>query len=552
MIYFEWRGDSGDIIAAFLLSWIVLFLVMAFLAFFLRKKHQLPLCQPLKAKSPLWYVDFYAPIPLRTTWAELAIGVWIIGWISLCFAYVYNHAHINNLIGKVPRGFGGAVAGMLTLQLFPVSRKSVLLLAFGIPFERALKFHKKLGLWIFIFMTVHGLGMWLSHVQYFDNGRPNYASQTYIDTLSTSEAVEEGFKRVTKWEIGYPHGPPLAGLIAWVACCFVVLPAVLIRRKHWNLFVVLHTAYAVLFVFAWIHYPTLMIFSAIPVLLYTLDVIIRYYQSHSIRAEVIGVERYLNVVKLTLNKNDIGEIKPFQWVSLKNDDFGKLAQEWHPFSVSTSRDGTFTVHIRDMGPGQWTHDLRGISIGDEFACQGPFGRPMVQYDSDSRTELYLCAGGIGFTAILSMIDFHASQRYEKNNNVRLIVVWAFRGKQGYEPFANELRALSQINGVEWQLHNTVPQNEFSMMNVEPSYYSSQSSYYENPLNKTNFPQKELPQEFSDTPFPIMFGRPHWETVLSHAQPGAAVYVCGPPGLVYDVEKAAGNNSIPVHKEVFEL
>ena len=551
MIYFEWRGDSGDIIAVLLFSWIGLFLVIAVVAIVLQllnKTYQFPLCGPLKAKSPLWYLDFYAPIPLRTTWAEFIMGMWILGWLGLCFAYVFNHATINNLVGKVPRGLGGVVAGMLTLQLFPVARKSLLLLAFGIPFERALKFHKKLGFWILIFMTAHGLGMWLAHVQYYDNGSPNWSTRTYTDTYSTSEAVKEGLKRIIKWEIGFPHGPPLAGLLAWVAALFVVLPAAFLRRSHWNLFVVLHTLYAVLYIFAWIHYPTLMIFSGIPVLLYAIDVLIRYYESHTNRAEVLGIERFGNVVKLTLHKKGISELKPFQWVSLKNSDMG--AQEWHPFSISTAREETFTLHIRDMGPGEWTHDLRQVSVGDQFACQGPFGRPMVQYDMEGRSEIYLCAGGIGFTAILSMIDFHASQRYVKNSNVRLIVIWAFRGRAGYEPFAKELRALSQVNGVEWQLYNTSA-SEASMLNSKGSSYYTSQSQYENPLNNANYPEKEADYH-SDIPFPTMFGRPNWSAVLDHAQPGSAVFACGPGGLIYDVESAAVANNVPLHKEVFEL
>ncbi len=71
------------------------------------------------------------------------------------------------------------LAGALTLQLFPVARTSFLLATFGIPFERALKFHKKLGLWIWIGMTVHFGGMWITHAMYYHKGEPDLATCTY-------------------------------------------------------------------------------------------------------------------------------------------------------------------------------------------------------------------------------------------------------------------------------------------------------------------------------------------------------------------------------------
>lgn len=76
---------------------------------------------------------------------EFVMLLWLIAVLCLCWGYLFEHARVNNLVGRFARPFGGVCVGIAALIIFPVSRHSVLLPLFGIPFDRALRFHKFLA-----------------------------------------------------------------------------------------------------------------------------------------------------------------------------------------------------------------------------------------------------------------------------------------------------------------------------------------------------------------------------------------------------------------------
>merc|ERR1711871_1402827 len=64
------------------------------------------------------------------------------------------------LAGKI--GYAWAATGPINLAvlLLPVTRTSPWVVLLGIPFERAVKYHRWLGRWAYLGITVHGMSMW--------------------------------------------------------------------------------------------------------------------------------------------------------------------------------------------------------------------------------------------------------------------------------------------------------------------------------------------------------------------------------------------------------
>jgi predicted ferric reductase len=108
----------------------------------------------------------------------------------------------------------------------------------------------------------------------------------------------------------------------------------------------------------------------------------------------------------------------FVFISIESDAVDK---EQHPFSISSSPDSarTFQLTIRDLG--DFTSRIRNVKPGDRAFIEGPYGA-FTHLDQDPDEPLFLIAGGIGITPILSMI--HHLSRNRPTAHVHII--WCAR------------------------------------------------------------------------------------------------------------------------------
>ena len=596
-IYFEWRGDHGMAIGLLMMAWVALFVLMGLVAVVMRMQgvEFRRLCGPLVPGSVASLVESLMLVPLRVSVAELAVCLWVVGWLVLTFLYVWNHAYINNLVGPIPRAIGGMVAGLLTLMLFPVARQSVLLVSFGIPFERALAFHRRMGVWVLVLMLAHFFGMLISHAVYYHHGEPNRPARVYYPGVGRAEAGRKAMARMLKWEIGYPHGPPLAGFIALFVMLAIAVAAA-VRRSHWNLFAVVHSLYAVLYVLSWIHYPSLMVWSAVPLLLYVGDLFLRNAQAFCNKARIVSVDTYdSGVTCVTFVRKQAFVPGPAQWVSVRIPSAEKSVAEWHPFSVSSvaqTDEGTrFTIHCKKMGEGEWTDRIRSQQLeGADALVQGPFGSPMI--DVDGADSLLLVAGGVGITAVLGTLSYLAARNRLAKVSKQITVVWTVRGEAMEQAFAQQIAAVIN-SGLELRLHihdslKAVSSSSGSPKKV-PQYFSSQARLpsfgqtHNNGQGATEFGRrgsvvqplmppvvgKMLPPDAAlESPsyraqcdpeavtrcecVEHHGGRPELASYVSQAPVGTRVLACGPGPLLYSVESEARVHGFAVHTEVFEF
>ena len=299
----------------------------------------------------------------------------------------------------VYRAAGYALATSIGLQLLPVTRRSPLLWITTISFERALWFHRLLGVLTVALTLVHGVGMLVEF------------SRTPL-----------GFSYAVSW-ISTTAVNPLAGLIAGVFLLimgFAALPW--IRRNYWTVFRALHFLWPLVILFSALHTigsatPVLPLFAlglillAIDLVLHIGDVVLR---PSKLLASECTVLDGAGITRLVFSKGTSSlwpfVFRPgqFMWVWAP-----RLSLFPHPFSISrpqdTLRPDLVSVHVKGMSAGRFTQRLAAV-VGEEAMPRlhpvyvlGPFGRPSVPLEEFH--HFVLIAGGVGITAIAPL---HAS------------------------------------------------------------------------------------------------------------------------------------------------
>ena len=104
-------------------------------------------------------------------------------------------------------GFGYAAIYCFAFVLLPIVRRSPLSRLLGTSFERAVKFHRWMGVLCFVFVTIHGAGM----ISVFGG-----------DVLEWGDNGDN--------DINY-----LAGVISWIALFVLVVSSLsIVRRRFWE------------------------------------------------------------------------------------------------------------------------------------------------------------------------------------------------------------------------------------------------------------------------------------------------------------------------------
>ena len=84
----------------------------------------------------------------------------VIGLIVFWFWYFtikYTRIQGLELSERAARGLGHVANLSMSLLLFPVTRNSIWEHVFGVPFERAIKYHRWAGVFFFIANAAHGI-----------------------------------------------------------------------------------------------------------------------------------------------------------------------------------------------------------------------------------------------------------------------------------------------------------------------------------------------------------------------------------------------------------
>ena len=182
------------------------------------------------------------------------------------------------------------------------------------------------------------------------------------------------------------------------------------------------------------------------------------------------------VAKLVVSTGDKMAYEPGQYVwiafALKSGPEALQSLSFHPYSISSAHapgDKTYTLHIKDMGPGSWSEAVVKAAVegAESFkgGCRvgGPAGK--LSIDPTHFEHVVLIAGGIGFAPLASLLAAivrdaaaggkdGALRRYALVKHVT--VLWAVKDAPCLSWFAAELDAARAATNVvvDLQLHVT--------------------------------------------------------------------------------------------------
>ncbi|CAE7485493.1 DUOX2 [Symbiodinium sp. CCMP2592] len=289
--------------------------------------------------------------------------------------------------GDVERsGYPATFLGALTYAT--ACRNSILTLLTGVPFERALFYHKCIAV-VAIFAACYH----------------SYVALSFPVEVGHAAIGTEQFTLTVLGE-----GRNFSGVLmvaCWVSATLVAL--VWIRRYLFEVFNRLHIVAAIVgLVFAAQHGATttlagggLWVLDKILSLLSSLGRVNRA-QTQKALARVLPSE----VVEISFPRGGF-RYKGGQWCNVWLPGLGL---QWHPFSLSSSpQDEEVTFHIRALGG--WTTSLvrslketevSGSKVPLPIYVDGPFGSVGLDIDGPAYKSFLLVAGGIGVTPLRSI------------------------------------------------------------------------------------------------------------------------------------------------------
>jgi predicted ferric reductase len=378
-------------------------------------------------------------------------------------------------------GYARVMGHMTTLSMsfltFPVARNSVWEAAFGVPFDRAVKYHRALGRLTWLLVTVH-LSLWLIKWSLEGTLRANITTidNLQVTALDPNDPNTEGGTHGDNWTIVVVE-------IAWILLTVALLVATFLRRWNYELFQYTHV-FALLFMFAaivhaWSHWY----YTAAGLLLFVFDKVIRTVNTAR-PVDVLSLSHADGITRVVVRATALGPrgfyAGQYAWLCVPSIS----PFQWHPFTISSSPskaalEATAEFHIKDMGEGTWTGKLAAQALaltgkpeGDQegllpssapalvMSIDGPYGRTGHYYES---TVLLLIAGGIGITpmhAILQDLLLRASEvgtreaaKHEGPSAARLPLgrvqrvhlVWAVRDERLPQAFADTLLGLLELD-----------------------------------------------------------------------------------------------------------
>jgi NADPH oxidase len=260
-------------------------------------------------------------------------------------------------------------------------KNSLLTLLFGIPFERALWYHKVAARLAYINGVLH------TYVSYYYPDPRNGLPPPY-----TNEASNPDFLKFLVADSVNSGGTMI--IVFMTAIIVSALP--FIRRKAFEFFYYLHIIFSASMV-GCAFYHTGILIPILGALTWGLDLAIRKVGVPCCRYPRKACVRIISasVVEVCFPKAEGFDYNPGQYVYLAVPELS--VWQWHPFSLSSSPEQKIvTIHIRKAG--SWTsalYELAKKKSQVSILLEGPYGSVGVDLSSDRYKMIMLFSGGIG-------------------------------------------------------------------------------------------------------------------------------------------------------------
>ena len=507
---------------------------------------------------------------LTATIGEVAVWTALVAWLVIAFVERYDNltddpptenSGYETFFGNKTRALGRAFVQMalrcLCLAVLSPSRNAAIPQLFGIPMDRAIKHHKRIGRLFYAFVCLHVVCMLAGGTE---KGPVTWSKQFNLNEHNL-------------W-------PGVVAFVAWTGQYVTSLPW--FRRHHFEHFYFLHLNF--MFVgnmFTIFHNRFRAVVWVIPAFaFFWLDFGIRWYTKMCKKASIVEYEIVdENLVKLVVRREGFpGAAFDFHpgsyiWLSvdvpadkrseyMRDDIIGPPAfpvnvPSWvwfHPITVSSFDPETshLTLFIKrfagadlrgdglDEWSGQLVHTMKAVrdakmKLEDvRVHVGGPHGN--LQVDPALCDHVVLCAGGIGVTPMAAILEdrVRGAKSGAIKSGSKTTLVWTTRSPAEVAAFSYLFAAIAELD-----------EKTRCLFDVRIHLTGGAKADPETATRSAN------------SVVTMATGRPDFDAVVAGCvAEGKAnkvgVYVCGPEALSDAAEAAALRRGCLVHRETFEF
>eukprot|EP00049_Salpingoeca_infusionum_P012255 m.221916 g.221916 ORF g.221916 m.221916 type:complete len:800 (-) comp15134_c0_seq9:3616-6015(-) len=397
--------------------------------------------------------------------------------------------------------------------ILPATRNSIWVHIFGIPFDRAIKYHRALGVLTWVLVTSHMLLWWIKWGM----------DKTLKNNMFTLKNLQ-----ITKELVHYDNFTVIVCEIAWLLMTIMVAVALWMRRKNYRIFTLTHYFGIIFYCVALMHAWTFWYYAAGGLFLWLFDKCLRIIRSATpVSVEGVSDCHGAGVTCLSFDTVTPFKFYPGQYAWICVPSISHL--HWHPFTISSPPSAqTMTMHIKSQGPDTFTGQLYEIAKYNPesitLRIDGPYGRP---YYFDQCGHVMLVAGGIGVTPMMSIACEIAlrAQAHQSNGDITdVTIVWAVRDPALFQVFGEQLSLMRDVPNVRFHIH---------------LYNTSDSSFQGGT---------------SDVWVPVTQGRPDLDAIAKTCAAGqdTMLMACGPEALISKASECAFRFNFQFHHEVFHF
>jgi len=389
-----------------------------------KSENRIPLLFNEKRRKGPFQNVFFRALHRRIMWTQMSVmDTIIIGFIvfiNLGFLFLWP-----NPDWKFAETWGYLAIANSVLVAVPSARNSFMSLFLGIPFEKALLYHKWLGRIIFVEVTVH---LVLYQVSWMQEG-------------STALMMRQSRRPTTGF-----------GIISWICLIPVFLSSLgCFRRKYFNLFYLLHFLFLGYYVLGALHTRVFRFYAIVAGIVYVLDMMIRLVfggmpsTCHSLTVFPGNVVR----IRFKRNRFNPKRQKVGNYVFV---NFPQISlHEWHPFTlVNGPNESEYEIAVKVLGD----HSQKIMRTAKEFKkitlrADGPYGHWPFDF-LRFRQVIFVCAGigaASGISALRHLYRFNASQMMKDFPVVQHVTfVWVAQTEESYLWFQEALEHAFEKQG----------------------------------------------------------------------------------------------------------
>ncbi|KAG3176175.1 hypothetical protein PC128_g17402 [Phytophthora cactorum] len=493
---------------------------------------------------------FSVPIPILTARFDMKLGDLIItlplllGLLGMAIFFTVEH--------EVKTSGAPATLAMILVFVLAVRNNSLLLALTGIPFERALFYHKLFSYATIVLTVVHACAYYV-------------APDEHVQT----EDKDMDYKLLT-------------GYVSFVAMVFLCILSVnKIRRRFFELFLRSHwILFIVATVFASLHGAPYIIVGVLPWFFDMLNRLVfraRKYSHGSLRPAkvstgIVSREQVsvhvlpgdITLIQFPRVRKDTGEAFEYeagQYAFVCIPSISYL--EWHPFTFSSSPNETMvTMHIKTLG--DWTKKVTIAAVDTteyslfDILLDGPYGKLSVDIDTPGVYSHYvLLSGGIGMTPMRSIVNWLYTEHHEgyRPDIKNVHFVWSVRDR-------DLIQALVDGTGLH---HETSNHKSYFPARIQDANEPTSTFFSEFYLTRGEKDVEALLDHqltsclrYGSRPDTAKILRAMGEKAKEAGSTRVAVLACGPNSLVSDVVVASitlskeMNIHFDVHTELFDF